>query len=563
MGDKLKKSRLKLTKAEERRDKAAEQIPKKKQKRLYEKEKPKSKLDFTESRPKPSDKLMDKPKPQSNMMRNIKKAPQRKVAETLHNQISKVEDDNVGVKSAHSMEKSVEFVGRRIQNYHHKQKLKPYKEFEKAENKLHKARINYSYNKSVAENPQAYSNPFSKWKQKQNIKKEYVKARKAGKSTKNTFSTLKATAKKGAESVSNMVVAIAKNPKVLLIALVIFLFIIVVGGIFSSFSVMIQGGLTSIVGTSYTSEDEDIVEVDNNYKDLEKDLQNRIDNIERNYPNYDEYRYNLDEIGHNSHELASYLTALLIYYKPNEVQGELDKIFDLQYKLTLTPKKEIRYRTETRTGSYTDSKGNSHSYTYTVQVPYEYHILNVSLKNTAIKEVAEKLLTAEQFKMFKVYFENKGNKPNVFGDIYSETDGSQKTDYKVPSHHLTDVQFGKMLKEAEKYLGYPYVWGGSSPSTSFDCSGFVCWVINNSGIGNIPRTTATGIYNQTTRIPKSEAKAGDLIFFEGTYDSAGAVSHIGIYVGDGMMIHCGNPIGYANINSKYWSEHFYAFGRLN
>lgn len=563
MEGKLKKSRLNLTKAEERRDKAAEQIPKKKQKRLYEKEKPKSKLDFTESKLKPSDKLMDKPKPQSNVVRNIEQAPQRKLAEALHKEISKEEDDNVGVKSAHKTEQSAEVVGKKLHNYYHKQQMKPYKELEKAEHKLHKAQVNYSYNKAVSENPQAYSNPISKWKQKHNIKKEYAKARKAGTTTKNTASTLKATAKKGADAVSKVVASVAKNPKVLLFIGIFLLVAIIFGGMFSSCSVMLQGGLNSIVGTSYNSEDEDIVEVDGDYKDLEKELQEKVDNIERDYPNYDEYRYNLDEIGHNSHELASYLTALLTYYKANEVQGELNKIFDLQYKLTLTPKTEIRYRTETRTGSYTDSEGNSHSYTYTVEVPYEYHILNVTLTNKPIEKIAEELLTEEQLKLFKVYLETKGNKPNVFGDIYSETDSSQDLEYKVPSHHLTDVEFGKMLKEAEKYLGYPYVWGGSSPSTSFDCSGFVCWVINNSGVGNIPRTTATGIYNQTTRVPKNEAKAGDIIFFEGTYASSGAVSHVGIYVGDGMMIHCGNPIGYANINSKYWSEHFYAFGRLN
>lgn len=402
MEDKLKKSRLKLERAEEKRDKAAEKIPKKKQrqfykkdksaeksklqfeeettddfnseiapeniqgnakskKKFYEKEKPKSKLDFGENKPKPSDKLLDKPKPQSSVVQNLKNAPQRKMGETLHNEISKVEDDNVGVKSAHKSEQSAEFVGRKIKNYYHKQQVKPYKDLEKAEKKLHKAQVTHSYNEAVAENPVVGSNPLSKWKQKHNIKKEYAKARKAGTATKNTASTLKATAKKGADAVSKVVASAAKNPKILIIIACLLLIIIICGGVFSSCSVMMQGGFNSIVGTSYNSEDEDIVEVEGDYKDLEKELQEKIDNIESDYPDYDEYRYNLDEIGHNAHELASYLTALLTYYKPSEVQGELQRVFDLQYELTLEREVEIRYRTETRT----DSEGNS----YTVEVP--------------------------------------------------------------------------------------------------------------------------------------------------------------------------------------------------
>ncbi|WP_313523812.1 C40 family peptidase [Anaerotignum sp.] len=597
MEDKLKKSRLKLEKAEERLDKAAEKIPKKKQrqiykkgrsaeksklqfeeevtgggsngelapesiqgnpkpkKKYYEKEKPKSKLNLEESIPKPSDKLMNKPNPHSKLTQAVKTAPQKTLKESIHKEISKTEDENVGVKTAHSTEQSAEFVGRKLQSAYHHQKLKPYKNLEKAERNLEKAQVNHTFNKAMAENPQAGSNPLSKWKQKHNIKKQYAKARKAGTATHKTATTVKNTVKKGADAVGKVVVSAVKNPKVLLIAGVILLVLVVVGGMFSSCSVMLQGGLNSIVGTSYNSEDEDIVEVEGDYKALEKALQEEIDNIESDYPDYDEYRYHLDEIGHNAHELASYLTALLTYYKPSEVQGELQQIFNLQYELELERIVEIRYRTETRT----DSEGNS----YTVEVPYEYYILNVTLTNTPMKDIAKTLLIAEQFKLFQVYLEMKGNKPDIFGDKYSEDDSGQDTDYQVPPHYLTDAQFGAMLAEAEKYLGYPYVWGGSNPQTSFDCSGFVCWVINQSGVGNIPRTTATGIYNQTTPIPQSEAKPGDIIFFEGTYDSAGAVSHVGIYVGDGMMLHCGNPIGYANVSSGYWQDHLYGYGRIN
>lgn len=552
--DKLKKSRLKLEKAEGKREKAANKIPKRKQKRLYEKEKPESKLNLEENKPKPSDKLMDRPKPQSNVVENIKKASQKTLRENIHKEIAKAEDDNVGVKSAHGTEQSSEYVGRKLNSACQYQKLKPYKNLEIAEKSLQKAHVNYSYNKAMAQNPQVASNPISKWKQKQNVKKQYANARRANTLATKLIATIKNTTKKGVDTAGAILAKAVKKPKNLIIIACLFVLIIVCGGMFSSCSTIMVGGFNSVVGTSYNSEDEEIVAVDDDYKGLEKELQNKIDNIESDYPGYNEYRYNLDEIGHNAHELASYLTALLKYYKPDEVQGELQQVFDLQYELVLEREVEIRYRKKRKT----DSEGNS----YTVKVPYEYYILNITLTNTPINKVAEDLLTAEQLELFKVYLETKGNKPNVFGDKYSETDSNQDLEYQVPAHNLTDVEFGKMLKEAEKFIGYPYVWGGSNPSTSFDCSGFVCWVINQSGVGNIPRTTATGIYNQTTPIPKSEAKPGDIIFFEGTYDSAGAVSHVGIYVGDGMMIHCGNPIGYANVNSGYWQEHFYAYGRI-
>ncbi|MGL4791728.1 MAG: C40 family peptidase [Anaerotignaceae bacterium] len=588
MVDKFKKSSLRLEKAQKKWDKAIRKIPNKKQKsklkfeeemaqgngknisktiqsnsknkkKYYEKEKPKSKLDFHKGDTKTYSSYcglkklkFEEKKQHSKLTQGVKAVPQKKLKESIHKEISKTENDNVGVKAVHNTEQFAEFVVKKLQSTYYDQKLRPYKNFEKAKKNLVKAQVNHAFNKSMVENPQLGSNPFSKWKQRQNIKKEYIKVRKIGTAIPQTV--IKNTVEKTAVLVENVAVEVVKNPKNLLI-LIFVLFLVVVGGMFSSCSAMLQGGVNAIVGTSYNSEDEDIITVEQNYRKLEKGLQEEINNIPDNYSGYDEYRYYLDEIGHNPHELASYLTALLKYYKPNEVQGELQQIFKLQYKLKLESRVEIRYRTETMT----DSEGN----TYTVEVPYNYYILNVTLINTSIKEIAKTLLTDEQFELFKVYVEMKGNKPNIFNDIYSENDTGQDMEYKVSVHNLTDAQFGAMLAEAEKYLGYPYVWGGSSPQTSFDCSGFVCWVINQSGVGNIPRTTATGIYNQTTPIPKSEAKPGDIIFFSGTYNSVGAVSHVGIYVGDGMMIHCGNPIGYANINSVYWQEHFYGFGRLN
>ncbi len=354
-----------------------------------------------------------------------------------------------------------------------------------------------------------------------------------------------------------------KNYKAILIILGIGLALLFLMSAVSSCSIILEGGLQSVVGTSYTSEDEDIIAVDEDYAELEKELQGEIDNIESEYPGYDEYQYHLNEIGHNPFTLASYLTAKLQVYTRSEVQAELKALFDEQYTLTTYEEIQVRYRTETRTDTWTDSDGNAHSDSYTVEVPYDYYILHVTLKNKDISIIASNNLTTDQYEMFKVYMETQGNKPYLFaGNIYAPNKG-EYTDYDIPPDALTDPDFAALIKEAEKYLGYPYVWGGSSPSTSFDCSGFVCWVLRESGVYNIGRTTAQGIFNECAKIPPSESRPGDIIFFTGTYASSGAVSHVGIYVGNGMMIHCGNPIQYASVNSSYWTEHFYAYGRLN
>ena len=285
-------------------------------------------------------------------------------------------------------------------------------------------------------------------------------------------------------------------------------------------------------------------------------MREEIADIETDYPDYDEYQYHLDEIGHDPFALASYLTAKLYDYTRQEAQAEIQALFEKQYTLTLREEIQTRYRTETTTDPDTGE-------TTTEQVPYDYYILHVTLTNKNIETLAGKLLTPEQKEMFDIYMETKGNKPDVFGEnCATQPGGGQYTDYEIPPEALSDERFAAMIAEAEKYLGYPYVWGGSSPSTSFDCSGFVCWVINHSGAGSIGRTTAQGIFNYTTPIAPSEAKPGDIIFFTGTYDSGSAVSHVGIYVGNGMMIHCGNPISYASVNTPYWQQHFYAYGRL-
>jgi cell wall-associated NlpC family hydrolase len=328
---------------------------------------------------------------------------------------------------------------------------------------------------------------------------------------------------------------------------------------------MFGGGFNAVIGTSYTAEDADITGADADYTALETQLSARIAGIESEYPGYDEYRLFLDEIGHDPFELASYLTAQYNAYTREQVQAELAALFAQQYTLTLSPVTEIRYRTETRTDSYTytdPETGETYTeyYTYTVEVPYNYYILNVTLKNKSLGAVALSNLTPEQAEMYSVYMEMQGNKPHLFeGNPY--VNRGEYTDYDIPPDALTDTTFAAMIQEAEKYLGYPYVWGGSLPSTSFDCSGYVSWVINQSGVGSVGRMTANGLFNHCAIIPPDEAKPGDLIFFQGTYDVSGA-SHVGIYVGNGMMIHCGNPISYASVTTSYWTNHFLAYGRL-
>ncbi len=322
----------------------------------------------------------------------------------------------------------------------------------------------------------------------------------------------------------------------------------------SIFPTLGSGLANALSGTSYASEDTDLLGVDEDYTALENELAQTVANIESTHPGYDEYRYSVDEIGHNPYELASYLSAKYHVYFREQVQDELREIFEAQYELTLTEEVEIRYRTETSTDPETGE-------TTTEEVPYEYYILNVTITNKTLPAVILPRLNEQQREIYTVMQQLKGNKPYLWEGIYN---GGEDTgpSYEIPGEALDDPAFAALMEEATKYIGWPYVWGGSSPSTSFDCSGFVCWVYTASGVHNLPRTTAQGIYNQCAIISPSEAKPGDIIFFTGTYDSPGPVSHVGIYVGDGMMLHCGSPIQYANINSSYWQTHFYAFGRL-
>lgn len=417
------------------------------------------------------------------------------------------------------------------------------------------------------------SNPKSKELQKSRMKKEMTEAahRKQSKEAANSFGNLSKKFVDNAQDLAGKVGEFIKeHPKELLIVALILFIVLIITTCISSCSMMMGGMANSTVQTSYTAQDQTIINVDNDYSALEEALQEEIDSIETDYPGYDEYRYNLAEINHNPYQLAAILTILHEDYTRSEVQNTLQTLFEAQYELTVTEIVETRTRTEERTGTRTvwDPETQTYveeEYTYEVEVEYEYYILQTTLTNATMDTVIRNMgLTADQMSRYELLLATYGNKKHLFdSDIYSVVDPGAYQDYDVPAEYLTDTQFGNMLREAEKYLGYPYVWGGSSPDTSFDCSGFVSYVINNCGNGwNVGRQTANGLLSKCTRVSATDAKPGDLIFFQGTYDVQGA-SHVGIYVSDGMMLHCGNPIQYTSINTTYWNEHFYTFGRLN
>ena len=547
----------KSEKAADRLEAAREKIPKQKRikaARKFDEEtgRAKTRLYFEKT---------DKP-PNGKLHHNPADRPVREIKNFVHGKVSEVEKDNSGVEGAHKSEKVAERAGgyaaRKLKEGYRSHKLKPYREAAKAEAASQKADTNYLYHKTLKENPELASNPLSRFHQKQQIKRQYAKElRNAGKSAGKTAKNTRKATQKAGEATKKTTDFIARHWKAILTVGVFLLLIVMIFTGLSSCAAVIQGGVTSIVGTSYTAEDEAIRQVEADYKELESGLREEIADIETDYPDYDEYQYHLDEIGHNPFALASYLTAKLYDYTREEARAEIQALFEKQYTLTLREEIQTRYRTETTTDPETGE-------TTTEEIPYDYYILHVTLTNKNIETLAGELLTPEQKEMFDIYMETKGNKPDVFGDDYATgtPGGGEYTDYEIPPEALSDERFAAMIAEAEKYLGYPYVWGGSSPSTSFDCSGFVCWVINHSGVGNVGRTTAQGIFNYTTPIAPSEAKPGDIIFFTGTYDSGSAVSHVGIYVGNGMMIHCGNPISYASVNTPYWQSHFYAYGRL-
>lgn len=479
------------------------------------------------------------------------------------------QDNNSGVEAAHFSEGSAEGAARAGSRFQYGRKLRQYKKLERLEKKADKDAVDSIFAERMKSDPQAGSNFFSRWRQKQAIKKEYAAAKAGAAAAENTAAGT-AKAAQGTASMTEKAFQFVQSHSHIIIGIAaVGLLVLVIAGSVSSCSVLINGGGNVVLGTSYTAEDEDLKGVETDYTKLEDKLRKQIDRIETDHPGYDEYRYNLAEIGHNPYELASLLTVEFENYTRSQVQARLQSIFEAQYELKLEEKVEIRTRKETRVGyRYNPITGTGHTYTYQVTVQYEYKLLNVTLLNRGVDYVARNSgLTDDQLERYEVTLECRGNRDDLFAGIaFATPDGAGSSgeyqDYDIPGEALTDEKFRKMISEAEKYLGYPYVWGGSSPRTSFDCSGFVSWVINHCGNGwNVGRQTANGLMGKCDIIPKSEAKPGDLIFFQKTYNTSGA-SHVGIYVGNGMMIHCGNPISYASTETNYWRQHYYCMGRI-
>ena len=475
------------------------------------------------------------------------------------------QDNNSGVEAAHFTEGSAEGAVRAGSRFQYGRKLRQYKKLERLEKKADKDAVDSIFAERMKSDPQAGSNLFSRWRQKQAIKKEYAAAKAGAAAAENTAAGT-AKAAQGTASMTEKAFQFVQSHSHIIIGIAaVGLLILVIAGSVSSCSVLINGGGNVVLGTSYTAEDEDLKGAETDYTKLEDKLRKQIDRIETDHPGYDEYRYNLAEIGHNPYELASLLTVEFENYTRSQVQARLQSIFEVQYELKLEEKIEIRTRT-VHSSSTDPETGETTDESY--EEEYEYYILNVTLLNRGVDYVARNSgLTDDQLQRYEVTLDCQGNRDDLFAGIaFATPDGAGSSgeyqDYDIPGEALTDEKFRKMITEAEKYLGYPYVWGGSSPSTSFDCSGFVSWVINHCGNGwNVGRQTANGLMGKCDIISKSEAKPGDLIFFQKTYNTSGA-SHVGIYVGNGMMIHCGNPISYASIETNYWRQHYYCMGRI-
>ena len=551
---KLEKPIKRVKKAEAKADKAQAKIPKKtvvKKERGFDPAtgKVKTQLRFEE---------VDKKKPPSKLTHAVRDAPANFVLSQVHREVAQSEDDNVGVEAAHKVEQTVESGGRLVQSAHRAHQLKPYRAAIRAEKKLERANIDALQKKAEIDRPT--SNPVSKWQQKQAIKKQYAAAKhnQAAQTTAKAAENTAKAAKKAAEKAEKAGKYVWEHRRGFAIAAAILLMLAFLLNGLSSCSVLMDGVGSGIAASTYPSQDADMLGAEAQYCAMEAELQRYLDTYESTH-DYDEYHFDLDTIEHDPYVLISMITALHQgEWTLDEVQGTLQMLFDRQYILTEDVVVETRYRTETDT--WTDADGNTHTDTY--QVPYDYYICTVTLENFNLSHVPVYIMSEEQFGMYATYMATLGNRPDLFpgsGYIGKYVEGSY-TDYDIPPEALDDEVFAAIIKEAEKYLGYPYVWGGSSPSTSFDCSGFVSWVINHSG-WDVGRLGAQGLCNICTPVSSANVKPGDLVFFTGTYDTPG-VSHVGIYVGNNMMIHCGDPISYANLNSNYWQSHFYRYGRL-
>jgi cell wall-associated NlpC family hydrolase len=558
----LKKSVRREQKAAVKADRTQAKIPKKKvlrKQRTFDKPtgKAKMRLYFEE---------VDKKKP-SKLAHAVRDAPGNAVLMQFHREIRQSEDENVGVEAAHKSEETAETGGRLVRSAHRSHKLKPYRESAKAENCLDRANLGYLQKKAARDNPQPSGNSISRWQQKRAVKKQYAAAKRAGQFTGSAGNTAKA-GKAAVRECKRAAAFVARHRNGFLIAAGVFLVLVLLLNVLSSSSVLLEGALSGVAASTYPSTDDAMLGAEAAYAQKEADLQNEIDHYEQQHPGYDEYHYDLDKISHDPYVLVSILTAWHGgEWTLDEVRDTLSTLFSKEYQLTQTVETETRYRTETRTGttSYTDpdtGQTTTSTYTYEVQVPYNYTICSVKLHNEDLSHLPISVMNEDQVGVYSMYMSTLGNRPDLFpSSAYPNASTVKKpTEYDIPPEAMADARFAAMMTEAKKYIGYPYVWGGSSPKTSFDCSGYVSWVINHSG-WNVGRLGAQGLCDICTPVSSADAKPGDLVFFEHTYDTDG-VSHVGIYVGNGMMLAAGDPIGYSNLNTSYWKSHFYTFARL-
>ena len=494
-----------------------------------------------------------------------------------HREIDQYEDDNVGTQALNEGVKSEEAVSDFSKNRYARKLKKKAKMQGKKGAKIAKSSLQKptaAQDAGASGTGEGGSNWLSRWRQKQDIRQSYYAAAHSGTAAQTaggkTVSNGTTAAKSGMEQiidkgrsvVSTAVNGIANfaksNAHVLVIVGVFLLLLLLVMSAFSSCSILFSG-TTQVSGqTIYTAEDRDIKGAETDYKKLEKDLDKKIKRTPTDHPGYDEYQYHLDEITHDPWQLTSFLTTLYDDYTRSEVQGKLKETFKKQYKLTTWVEVQTRYRTVVMIDIFTGIP-------YTTQVPYQYKIFHTKLENRGLEVVIREELTEDQWKRYEIFQDTKGGRPYLFkGGLPaggSDGSGTPGIDYTVPAEALTDEEFAAIYKEAQKYVGTPYVWGGSTPETGFDCSGYVCWVYNQNGY-NVGRTTANGLWNKSQHISEAEAKPGDLVFFEGTYDTPGK-SHVGIYLGNGMMVSAGDPIKYADIHSSYWQKYLSGFGRLS
>ena len=515
-------------------------------------------------------------KPNGKLRHNPLNRPIRQISLAAHNKVHEAEQENVGVEAGHRAEELAEqgvlYAGSKVRQALHHHRTKPWRDVAKAEREAVRANAEYLYQKAVRDDPSlAASNPISRYLQKKRIQRSYAQE---VRNTETAAAAARTAAAKAARAAQKASVFVRNHGKAILPVIGIAAIVVLLMGGISSCSIMASSGISSVLSSSYLSEDTDILAAEAAYCAMETELQEYLDTYERTH-NYDEYHYELDDIEHDPYVLISILSAFHEgIFTIEQVQADLEMLFEKQYILTETVETETRYRTETEiveqpkrdpvTGEVVlDEYGNPvmEEVEVEVEVPYTYRICTVKLENFNLSHVPVYIMDEDTLSMYATYMAALGNREDLFPDSgYVSSYTTPPIIYEIPPSALEDETFAALIAEAEKYIGYPYVWGGSNPNTSFDCSGFVSWVLTNSGLCNTGRLGAQALYGISTPVSSFNARPGDLVFFVGTYDTPG-ISHVGIYVGGGMMLHCGDPIQYANLNTSFWQSHFYAFAR--